>query len=380
MADFSTLGATAKRRLLAGTGMAALVTAVAAVLIFSLPSVDGSGSGRGGGANAPAVMPAETAANSSLKVQVKAPGKVPMVAAIWTDEWPKTDFSRHSVDLREIRSGGPPKDGIPSIDSPKFIAVGDVTGVKDTEPVISLRIGSDARAYPLSVLMWHEIVNDTVGGVPVSVTFCPLCNAAVVFDRRLEGRVLDFGTTGKLRRSDLVMYDRQTESWWQQFLGEAIIGQLTGKRLKFLPSRIESFARFKARFPNGRYLVPNNPHTRRYGANPYAGYDSLARPWLYKGAMPKGIAPLARVVSIGKQAWSLDLVRKKKRITHNDYVITWEAGQNSALDKADIAEGRDVGNVVVQKNTPQGLVDAVHGIDFAFAFHAFHPDGVIHTK
>ncbi|MCZ6496660.1 MAG: DUF3179 domain-containing protein [Alphaproteobacteria bacterium] len=380
MADFSTLGATAKHRRLAGAGMAALVTALAAVLIFLLPSVDGSGSGRGGGAKAPAVKPADTAANSSLTVQVKAPGKVPMVAAIWTDEWPKTDFSRSSVDLREIRSGGPPKDGIPSIDSPKFIAVGDVTGVKDTEPVISLRIGSDARAYPLSVLMWHEIVNDTVGGVPVAVTFCPLCNAAVVFNRRLEGRVLDFGTTGKLRRSDLVMYDRQTESWWQQFLGEAIIGQLTGKRLEFLPSRIESFARFKARFPKGRYLVPNNPHTRRYGANPYAGYDSLARPWLYKGAMPKGIAPLARVVSIGKQAWSLDLVREKKRITHGDYVITWEAGQNSALDKANIAEGRDVGNVVVQKNTPQGLVDAVHGVDFAFAFHAFHPGGVIHTK
>ena len=369
MAGFDTLSATTKRRILAATGMAVLVVAVAAALVFSPPSGDGAGSAGGIGTD-------KAGGNPILKVQAK----MPAVAALWLDEWPKTDFSRRSVDLGEIRSGGPPKDGIPSIDAPKFIAVGDVTGVKDTEPVISIRIGKEARAYPLSVLMWHEIVNDRVGGVPVAVTFCPLCNAAVVFDRRLEGRVLDFGTTGKLRHSDLVMYDRQTESWWQQFLGEAIIGELTGRRLKFLPSRIESFARFKARFPTGRYLVPNKPYMRRYGANPYAGYDSLERPWLYSGAMPKGIAPLARVVSIGKQAWSLDLLREKKRITFGDYVITWEAGQNSALDKPSIAEGRDVGNVVVRKKTPKGLVDAVHGIDFAFAFHAFHPDGVIHTE
>jgi hypothetical protein len=306
--------------------------------------------------------------------------KVPAAAALWVAAWPKTDFSRRSVDLSEIRSGGPSKDGIPPIDAPKFLDVGRIEGIAATEPVISLEIGGDARAYPLAVLMWHEIVNDTVAGVPVAVTFCPLCNAAVVFDRRLEGRVLDFGTTGNLRKSDLVMYDRQTESWWQQFLGEAIVGTLTGKRLKFLPSRIESFARFGKRWPKGRVLVPNDPDMRRYGANPYAGYDGLARPFLYDGAMPAGIAPLARVVSVGKTAWSLDLVRKRRRIEHGDYVITWSVGQNSALDKPVIAEGRDVGNVVVQRRTAKGLVDAVHGIDFAFAFHAFHPDGVIHVK
>ncbi|HSR55925.1 MAG TPA: DUF3179 domain-containing (seleno)protein, partial [Alphaproteobacteria bacterium] len=146
------------------------------------------------------------------------------------------------------------------------------------------------------------------------------------------------------------------------------------------PARIESLARFRERRPGGRYLVPNDPSMRRYGANPYAGYDQLARPFLYDGAMPANIAPLARVVSIGKVAWSLDLVRKRKRIEHGDFVITWEPGQNSALDTAHIAEGRDVGNVVVQKRSPKGLVDAVHGIDFAFAFHAFHPDGVINVK
>jgi Protein of unknown function (DUF3179) len=143
--------------------------------------------------------------------------------ARWRAEWAKTDFSRSSVDFASILSGGPPKDGIPSIDNPKFekLAGGKASGwsadIGDTEAVISLALDGDARAYPLRVLMWHEIVNDTVGGKPVAVTYCPLCNAALVFERTLDGQVLDFGTTGKLRNSDLVMYDRQTENWWQQF-------------------------------------------------------------------------------------------------------------------------------------------------------------------
>ncbi len=229
--------------------------------------------------------------------------KVPLAARGWPGEWPKTDFSKSSVDLRKIRSGGPPRDGIPAIDHPTFIPVAKAVQFKPTEPVISIAINGDARAYPLAVLMWHEIANDTVGSVPVTVTFCPLCNASIVFDRRVQGQVLDFGTTGKLRRSDLVMYDRQTESWWQQFLGEAIVGQMTGARLKMLPARVESFERFAKRHPKGKVLVPGNPHMSNYGANPYAGYDSLKRPWLYSGAMPKGIAPLAR----GRQRWCTGL-------------------------------------------------------------------------
>ncbi len=356
MAYLENMSMSTKRRIMAGAGMAVFLGAVALAIGFSPQPSNGAGG-----------------------VSEKS-GKIPAVATRWTAAWPKTDFSRYSINLNEIRSGGPPKDGIPPIDDPKFVPISEVTDVKGTEPVISIRIGKDAKAYPLSVLMWHEIVNDTVGGVPVAVTFCPLCNAAVVFDRRLDGRVLDFGTTGKLRRSDLVMYDRQTESWWQQFLGEGIVGELTGKRLKFLPSRVESIARFKKRFPKGLYLVPTDPSFRRYGSNPYAGYDGLARPFLYDGSMPGNIAPLARVVSINGQAWSLELVRRKKRIDHGAYVITWEAGQNSALDSPIIDRGRDVGNVVVRKRTAGGLVDAVYGIDFAFAFHAFYPTGVIHVK
>ena len=293
----------------------------------------------------------------------------------WKREWPKTDFSKTAVAFEEILSGGPPKDGIPSIDNPVFAAVADVKDIADTEPVVGVTIGDDVRAYPLRILMWHEIVNDVIGGVPVAVTFCPLCNAAVVFDRRLDGRVLEFGTTGKLRRSDLVMYDRQTESWWQQFTGEAIVGDLLGAKLTFLPARLESFAKFRARAPHGKVQVPNQPGMRRYGLNPYVGYDSSRRPFLYRGSYPANVAPLSRVVSVDGRAWSLDLLREKRRIETDDgLVITWAPGQNSSLDESAIADGDDVGNVVVQRERDGALEDVVYGVDFAFAFHAFNPE------
>jgi hypothetical protein len=299
----------------------------------------------------------------------------------WQREWPNTDFSKHAIDYGEVLSGGPPKDGIPAIDDPIFVPVDKAKHITAKEPVIGVVLNGQARAYPLAILMWHEIVNDTVGGVPVAVTFCPLCNAAIVFDRRLDGRVLDFGTTGKLRNSDLIMYDRQTESWWQQFLGEGIVGEMTGRRLALVPARIESMERFRARAPDGEVLFPNNPRMRRYGANPYLRYDSSAQPFLFRGDLPEGIAPLARVVSFSDdQAWSLDLLRAKKRIEVGDVVLTWEPGQTSALDAAIIAQGTDVGNVIVQRRTADGLVDVPYGIDFAFAFNAFHPDAEIHVK
>lgn len=297
----------------------------------------------------------------------------------WKLEWPKTDFSKHSVPFGEIFSGGPPKDGIPPIDDPKFVPIADETDLTDTDPVIGLTLNGEAKAYPLRILIWHEIVNDTVGGIPVSVTFCPLCNTAVVYDRRLDGKILDFGTTGKLRNSDLVMYDRQTESWWQQFLGQGIIGEMTGKTLKAVPARLESWANFKKRAPKGVVQVPNNKRMRAYGANPYAGYDSLPQPFLYSGDMPKAVPPLSRVVSTQdrSQGWSLDLLKAKKEIRLPEgLVLRWEPGQNSALDSSIIAEGADVGNVTVQRNGE----DIPYFVDFAFAFHAFFPKATIHAE
>lgn len=297
----------------------------------------------------------------------------------WQSEWPRTNFKKHSVPFDDIMSGGVRKDQIPSIDQPDFVAVAAAKTFAPTEPVVGLTVNDKSRAYPLSVLIWHEIVNDVIAGVPVAVTFCPLCNAAVVFDRRVDGQTLDFGTTGKLRHSDLVMYDRQTESWWQQFTGEAIIGDMVGRELRFLPARLESFAKFKARAPDGDVLVPNNPNMRSYGRNPYGGYDSAPEPFLFRGKYPGVVAPLARVVAVGGRAWSVDFLQIKQRIeTEDGLILTWEKGQNSALDTSLIADGRDVGNVLVQRKNGDGkLVDALYRVDFAFAFHAFYPDAKI---
>jgi len=300
--------------------------------------------------------------------------------SFWKFEWPKTDFEKRAVDLDEIFSGGPPKDGIPSIDDPKFVPIKEINDLAGTEPVIGVTINGETRAYPLRVLTWHEIVNDTLGGVPVTVTYCPLCNSAIVFDRRVGGRILDFGTTGKLRNSDMVMYDRQTESWWQQFLGEGIVGEMTGKTLKMIPSRLESFARFKARAPKATVLVPNSAYIRPYGTNPYVNYDTASSPFLYRGEMPKGIQPMMRVVVVSGEAWSLPFLRKKGAIKAKDIRIKWTSGQNSALDTRRISKGRDVGNIVVTRDTGGGQKDVVHDVTFAFVFHAFHPKGVIHTE
>jgi Protein of unknown function (DUF3179) len=308
----------------------------------------------------------------------------------WRLEWPRTDFSKHGVPFAEIRSGGPPKDGIPAIDAPRFerLARGKPMGwsaaLGDTEPVIALSIGDDARAYPLRVLIWHEIANDTVGGTSVVVTYCPLCNAALVFERVVDGRVLDFGTTGKLRHSDLVMYDRQKESWWQQFTGEAIVGAMTGRHLRLVPSRLESFERFRQRFPRGQVLVPGNPNARNYGRNPYVGYDATGqRPFLYDGTLPDGIEPMERVVAVeiapGRhEAWALALLRRRGTIQSADLVIQWQPGQASALDRSSISAGRDVGNVIVQKRQGDELVDVPYDVTFAFAFHAFRPNSPIY--
>ena len=147
----------------------------------------------------------------------------------------RTDTSKALVPLEEIISGGPPPDGIPAIDRPGFVKPAEAAAwVVPKEPVLALEVKGDARAYPLQILMWHEIVNDVVGGLPVTVTFCPLCNSGIVFERVVDGATLDFGTSGKLYKSDLVMYDRQTHSLWAQMEGRAIVGARAGTRLELL--------------------------------------------------------------------------------------------------------------------------------------------------
>lgn len=292
------------------------------------------------------------------------------------EQWPKTDFTKSSVNLEEVLSGGPGKDGIPAIDTPKFESLTNYQALNDTEPVIGIVLNGEAKAYPLRILIWHEIVNDVIGGVPVAVTYCPLCNTAIVFDRRVDKQVLDFGTTGNLRHSDLIMYDRQTQSWWQQYEGSAIIGDLMGTRLKTLASRLESFADFKKRAPNGLILMPNDSSFRDYGRNPYVGYDRSALPFLFKGKLPKHIAPMIRVIAVDGLAVSLPLLAQQHEIEKEGLLFSWHQGQNSALDSAHITQGRDIGNVIVSRDG----VDVPYVVTFAFAYFAFNPKGVLFTQ
>ena len=294
--------------------------------------------------------------------------------ARWKSEWPRTDFSIHSVDLTEIMSGGPPKDGIPALIDPEFIAVGTETRLSPREPVMTLELSDSApRAYPVRYLLWHEIVNDVIAGVPVAVTYCPLCNSGVFFDRRVDGETLTFGVSGKLRNSDMVMYDRESESWWQQAVGEAIAGSRTGQMLATLPGWLESWSEFAQRNPDGLVMdEPNYP--RRYGYNPYVGYDTSSFPFLYSGELPPfDISPLARVVRVGNRAWLLESLREAGEFTEHGVEFTWTEGQASPLDTRLVADGRDVGTVRVRDAITGN--DLPHDLMFAFAFHAFYPDG-----
>lgn len=266
-----------------------------------------------------------------------------------------TDFSRHTVVYDDILSGGPPKDGIPAIDAPRFVTVAEADAwLRPPEPVVLVQVGNDARAYPLQILTWHEIVNDVVGGRPLTITFCPLCNTAIAFERTLDGRVLDFGTTGRLRFSNLIMYDRQTESWWQQAGGDAIAGELAGRRLAFYPATIIAWDAFKAAHPDGQVLSRDTGFERSYGRNPYAGYDDIdSSPFLFRGpATPGVLPPMARVLTVDLNgetvAYPYDVLTET--VVVNDVVggepvvVFWQPGVASALDSGAMAEGRDVGS------------------------------------
>jgi hypothetical protein len=302
-------------------------------------------------------------------------GTPPPDAADW-----KTDFSKHLVPLDEFQSGGPPKDGIPAIDEPRYVQADAVDWLDDREPVIVVTVAEESRAYPLQILTWHEIANTRFGDVPVAVTFCPLCNTAIAFERRLDGRTLSFGTTGKLRDSDLVMYDRQTESWWQQFSGEALVGKLAGKELRQLPARIVSWREFRDAHPEGLVLSKETGHFREYGENPYPGYDSVDSSPLFatRNADDDRLPPKERVVyvEVEDEAFAVPFTSLAERRTieidtdEGALVIRWRPGVASALDDVTIAGGRDVGAAAV-------LLDGKpvpFSEPFWFVVAAFRPD------
>jgi hypothetical protein len=308
-------------------------------------------------------------------------GEADPPAAI-TAGW-NTAFGRRAVPLTEFQSGGPGKDGIPAIDEPRFVSVDQVDFLDPQEPVIELVLNDVARAYPIQILVWHEIVNDDLGGVPVAVTFCPLCNTAIVFDRRVDGETFDFGTTGNLRDSDLVMYDRQTESWWQQFGGRALVGKLTGAKLEQIPARILAWRDFEREHSGGTVLSRETGYDRPYGSNPYPGYDDAGSPPFFatRNSGDGRLPAKERVVFVERAgeavAVPFSTLRRRKLVRielgGRALVVRWRPGVASSLDDDSVAGGRDVGTAEVLED---GMLVAFDE-PFWFAVAAFRPNARI---
>lgn len=276
------------------------------------------------------------------------------MAELLRTRFPGLDPSIKSIELTELRDGGPGKDGIPAIDEPVFVSQDEGDGyLDDQEPVISLAVGGEARAYPIQILTWHEIANDTVGGTPVAVTFCPLCNTAIIFDRRVDGGERTFGVSGLLRRSDLIMYDRTNQSLWQQITGEAIVGVDTGARLEFLPSQIVSWDDFKRTYPGALVLSRETGHDRPYGTNPYLGYDRIGSSTLFPVPefADERLDAKERVltVELGGETVAFPFsalsehVVLEAEVGGEPVVAFWQPGALSPLDGEFIVGGRNVG-------------------------------------
>lgn len=273
-------------------------------------------------------------------------------------------MDKKNIGLEELQAGGPPKDGIPSIDNPDFITPEEANNwLEDQEPVIALEIEGEARAYPLQILIWHEIVNDEIQGKPVAVTFCPLCYSAIVFDRTVKEDVLEFGVSGFLRHSDMVMFDRKTESLWQQFNGRGIVGDYTGTELEQVSSQLISFGQFKKNYPGGEVLSRNTGHDRRYGSNPYTGYDDIDKsPLLFDGEEDGRLPPMEKVVGVRiddqTKAYPHSVTREKQVINDQfanvPLLIIHTEGATSALDRGRIAQSREDGSTGAFNRTLDG--------------------------
>lgn len=331
-------------------GIATLFAALTLVATACATSPD-DGEGDEAASASTTAAPSSTAAPQSAAV--------PAGPSALTD--PRSDeFPPPLVPIDEIISGGPPPDGIPPLDAPVFVDAATVGDQLDpAEAVVALEINGDARAYPARVMIWHEIVNDTVGDVPVSVTYCPLCNSAVSYRREVNGVETTFGTSGSLFASALVMYDRLTESLWTHFDGRAVVGVLAGTQLEPLASPLMAWEDFVAAYPDGQVLDwTQTGHTRDYGRNPYVGYDDAeTEPFLFRGIVDDRERAKQRVVGItvdeASVAYSMALLADSGgsatavTVGGRDLVILWKPGQASALDASTVGGGEDVGSVGV---------------------------------
>lgn len=261
------------------------------------------------------------------------------------------------LEVDDLLSGGPPPDGIPALDDPAFETTEQTTWLGADDPVLSLTVAGETRAYPLGIITWHEIVNDTVGGVPVAVTYCPLCNSGVAFERTVDGEETTFGVSGLLYADNLVMYDRATESLWPQLTGTASVGTRTGTKLEAIPMGVVGWSQFTAEHPGALVLSRDTGHDRRYGTNPYVGYDepSSAPIFPLPGGADDRMLPKERVIGLGEGSAAVALRRSEvARLgvvaveVDGAPVTVWHLpGQRSALGDEEITESEEIGTVAV---------------------------------
>ncbi len=262
------------------------------------------------------------------------------------------------IDLDDLLTGGPPPDGIPALDQPRFDRADAVDWLEADEPLLSLTLGGETRGYPLRVMTWHEIVNDTVGGVPVAVTYCPLCNSGVAFERTVEGEETTFGVSGYLYADNLVMYDRATESLWPQLTGIASVGVRTGLTLESIPLGTVGWDQFREAHPDALVLNRNTGHERDYGRNPYPGYDEPGTEPLFPlpgdpAEADERLEAKTRVIGLGSDDDAVAVTRAEaaeRGVVEVEVdgapVTVWHLdGQTSALDTAELADGAEIGTV-----------------------------------
>jgi hypothetical protein len=280
-----------------------------------------------------------------------------------------TNGIRHSVPLNEIVSGGPPKDGIPSIDHPKFVSAKEASKwLSDDEPGIALEIDNVNRFYPFQILVWHEIVNDTINGKRVLVTYCPLCLSGIVFDPLVKGERVEFGTSGKLWNSNLVMYDRKTDSLWSQILGEAIVGEMTGTKLKVLQSDIIRFGNWRKLHPHGEVLSRDTGAIRFYGQDPYGDYYTTPGTYFPVGKKDN---------RLGEKEFVLGIVLNGKAKAY------WPQAIKKAGKIEDVFQGKtiiaqyenDIDAVRLFEKKSDGTLERINPFgSFWFSWVAAHPD------
>ncbi len=285
-------------------------------------------------------------------------------------------FPTALVDRTRIVAGGPPPDGIPPIDAPRYEMAAEVDWIEPNEPVLALLLDGEARAYPIQVMIWHEVVNDVLGDRPVTVTYCPLCDSGVAFDRRLGGEVLDFGTSGGLYQANLVLYDRQTESLWTQFDGRAVVGTLVGDQLATLPITTISWADFRRDHPAATVLSRDDVAPRPYGRNPYHALDQRETtiPGFFTGEADNTLAPYARVVGVvvdeqvlAVPTRSLARVGVASTSVGGRPLTFWHRpGTASAVNADDIADGEDIGSTGVFLAEVDGQAAAFTRTDTGF--------------